>query len=446
MSANCRWLKHTSGEDKNSPEEPAAYTLQTVFRVSPRGPRQSEFHSRRAHKKSRSGCLTCKKRRVKCDEGKPVCQRCKTRGIGCGYPSGSEVARRRDDVSSPSPSVLLSSMCLESITDSIKETLSYGVECSPYVLSSNASQDPLSTVAFNHFVRFSTDTIPTPCIREVMKTDVVRVAFANPHLMYTLLGVGMLHFNRYAPNKERSVAESYFWQHAINLYQEALSSKIHEGNIDALLSTCMLMGVMTICPEKFDVTDSWVLTNKPEALNWLALQSGLSCILQLASSLLPKSIWGEAFKEVDKEGDKIFKQEEKTGREGLDSDLADLCGITEESTPDSSVYYPPLRYLSKLVGLEPNGPNAAHVASFMGRLECDFMALLRKRDPPALIILAHWMGLMCCLSEWQPWVEGRIRKECIAICMFLEYSTDPRILLLLRFPAEACGYKLGIFT
>ncbi|KAJ5609311.1 hypothetical protein N7528_009878 [Penicillium herquei] len=254
----------------------------------------------------------------------------------------------------------------------------------------------------------------------------------------------MLHFNRYSPSKDRAIAESYFWQHAINLYQKALSSKIHEGNVDALLSTCMLMGVMTICPEKFEATDSWVLTNKPESMNWLALQSGLRCILTLTSSYLPKSIWCEAFKEVDRTGDKIFKQEEAKGREGLSPDLADLCEIDEETTEESNIYYTPLRYLSELMVLEPSGPNVAHVASFMGRLECEFLALLRKRDPRALVILAHWMGLMCSLSEWQPWVEARIRKECVAICMFLEYSSDPRILSLLRFPAEACGYRVTI--
>ncbi|KEF58084.1 uncharacterized protein A1O9_06007 [Exophiala aquamarina CBS 119918] len=37
--------------------------------------------------KSRAGCLTCKKRRVKCDQARPTCQRCIKAGLGCGgYP------------------------------------------------------------------------------------------------------------------------------------------------------------------------------------------------------------------------------------------------------------------------------------------------------------------------------------------------------------------------
>ncbi|KAJ5524424.1 hypothetical protein N7494_011074 [Penicillium frequentans] len=433
-----------SPELSSSHDNTGARNLQTVFR------KQNGFHSRRAHKKSRAGCLTCKKRRVKtnklsramqlrpiqCDEERPNCQRCKARGIECGYSSESDDAGNdtKKLIASP-PNATISSLAIEDITKSIQTTLSLDPDWSPYALMNKNSDHPLSTVAFQHFVKSSTDTVVVPAIRNVMRADMIRVAFTSAHLMYTILGVGMLHYNRYSPNKERSVAESYLWQHAITLYQKALSYKIRPENVDALLSTCMLMGIMTICPEKFEPTESWVLTNKPEAMNWLALQSGLKTILTLASPYLSTK--------VDETGDKIFKQDEAKGREGLDPLLADLCGIDEESTETTSVYYAPLSYLSRLMKLEFNGPNAAHCASFMGRLECDFLALLRERDPPALMILAYWMGHMCLLSEWQPWIEGRIRKECVAICMFLEYSSDPRILLLLRFPAEACGYKLS---
>lgn len=44
-------------------------------------------HTRKAHKKVRTGCLTCKIRRKKCDETKPTCLRCTSTGRKCdGYP------------------------------------------------------------------------------------------------------------------------------------------------------------------------------------------------------------------------------------------------------------------------------------------------------------------------------------------------------------------------
>ncbi|KAH7306072.1 hypothetical protein BKA65DRAFT_601820 [Rhexocercosporidium sp. MPI-PUGE-AT-0058] len=47
---------------------------------------------RRSHPKVKSGCLTCKVRRVKCDERRPFCKRCTKFGIQCdGYPPPKRV-------------------------------------------------------------------------------------------------------------------------------------------------------------------------------------------------------------------------------------------------------------------------------------------------------------------------------------------------------------------
>lgn len=39
------------------------------------------------HKRTRSGCLTCRARRIKCDETRPVCERCRKGSRDCVYPS-----------------------------------------------------------------------------------------------------------------------------------------------------------------------------------------------------------------------------------------------------------------------------------------------------------------------------------------------------------------------
>ncbi|GMM46922.1 hypothetical protein DAPK24_034970 [Pichia kluyveri] len=40
---------------------------------------------RKPHKKAKTGCSSCKKRRIKCDEGKPTCLRCEKRNLQCVY-------------------------------------------------------------------------------------------------------------------------------------------------------------------------------------------------------------------------------------------------------------------------------------------------------------------------------------------------------------------------
>ncbi|ETI24708.1 hypothetical protein G647_04077 [Cladophialophora carrionii CBS 160.54] len=61
---------------------------QPLLPLAPRTVTQSsEEVSRRKQPKSRNGCVTCKARRMKCDESKPTCQQCSRRGVPCGgYP------------------------------------------------------------------------------------------------------------------------------------------------------------------------------------------------------------------------------------------------------------------------------------------------------------------------------------------------------------------------
>lgn len=43
--------------------------------------------SRRGHLKSRFGCFNCKRRRVKCNEGRPTCEHCRRLELVCVYPT-----------------------------------------------------------------------------------------------------------------------------------------------------------------------------------------------------------------------------------------------------------------------------------------------------------------------------------------------------------------------
>lgn len=60
---------------------------------------RSSTGKRKYHQKSRNGCLTCKKRRVKCDEQRPVCQKCINLKLECGYVrDGTSGDDEHDDV------------------------------------------------------------------------------------------------------------------------------------------------------------------------------------------------------------------------------------------------------------------------------------------------------------------------------------------------------------
>ncbi|KAK3988699.1 hypothetical protein QBC44DRAFT_328762 [Cladorrhinum sp. PSN332] len=63
------------------------------------------------YRKVKTGCLTCKTRKVKCDEAKPHCQRCTSTGRKCdGYRSAAPETRKRPiNILSPHPSGLFQS-------------------------------------------------------------------------------------------------------------------------------------------------------------------------------------------------------------------------------------------------------------------------------------------------------------------------------------------------
>ncbi|CEF72088.1 unnamed protein product [Fusarium graminearum] len=51
---------------------------------------------RRSHKKSKKGCLQCKRRHVKCDEGRPACLLCTMTGRDCSFTSDEQTSSASD--------------------------------------------------------------------------------------------------------------------------------------------------------------------------------------------------------------------------------------------------------------------------------------------------------------------------------------------------------------
>lgn len=75
-------------------------------------PEDKKGYKRKYHLKSRKGCSTCKKRRVKCDEAKPQCGNCVRMKLVCGYigdPPEDEPPRKKSKSSVKSEDDLFAS-------------------------------------------------------------------------------------------------------------------------------------------------------------------------------------------------------------------------------------------------------------------------------------------------------------------------------------------------
>ena len=71
------WKKIASAQSENL-LDPSLNTLRS-------GQNEDTRLTRRKHKKSRKGCLTCKRRHVRCDENVPRCLNCTRRNQSCTY-------------------------------------------------------------------------------------------------------------------------------------------------------------------------------------------------------------------------------------------------------------------------------------------------------------------------------------------------------------------------
>ncbi|KAL4739214.1 hypothetical protein BDV11DRAFT_205278 [Aspergillus similis] len=386
--------------------------LQSTFRVTlPDRPVETPYHARRAHKKSRNGCLICKGRRVKCDERKPTCLRCENYGAACVYTSPPSISSSRSSSSLPSttagssrstpPNSTLASLSMSDMVNRVRDALGNDLAVAPPTIGNRDEALNLALDSFRFFLTSSINNVSTPLIREVMRSEMIHIAFDTPYLMYTVLGCGVLHMNRISPgNESREVGEAYFWQRALQRYSAALEHPVNQQNVSGLISASLLIGVSSIAPLRFEIQDSWVFTGRDSDLNWLAIQGGLACILRYARQYLPGSIWGVPFSQSHEVESRLFQYEVTKGREGLHPELADLCGITDETDDQTSLYWYPIKLLTPFLELEANAENASQCTTWMGRLEPPFVNLCRERDARALVILAYWMGLMCSLAQW----------------------------------------------
>ncbi|CAI7586611.1 unnamed protein product [Penicillium glandicola] len=412
-------------------------------------PSEQIYHSRRPHRKSRGGCVKCKQRRVKCDEAKPHCVRCQKHGIECDYTSQPAQPQNTNNIVSQfvktnpeltSIDSLASSMSLIIVADKLNELLQLPSATDtrlPRVLT-DATASTRTMEALHHFHKAPAFEMESQTPVRIVMGKMVELAFETPFLMHSIIAAATTHLCTLHPeNKAYRISAAYHWQQTINQYSTEVSKTITHSNMDKLYSTCLMISMHSFLQETFNPHTSFVFTTDPTALTWLRLQAGLRHLLARTQPWLPQSMWWTVFMESR---DPLDFEDKRPGRVGLDPDLADLCGITHDSTVESNPCLWPLRMLMGLLPFERVSGSFGVYNTFMGRLENPFYECLLEKEVPALVLLAWWLGLMCCVEEW--WVEIRVRSECTAICMFLEDSCDPLVLKLLEFPASCCGYLL----
>jgi Fungal specific transcription factor domain len=167
---------------------------------------------RQSHQKSRLGCFSCKTRRIKCGEEKPVCENCAdaARARVCVYPSEDPSTERLSDIQAPSAT-------------------------------------PASTREFNlqdmqffyHFINAAVPPLPLGSTA-VWVHEIPQFAQEHPYLMHALLALGASHLGSVSPenSKYHKAALTHRIRAISGLKKAMPQARGVYGESDAILATC----------------------------------------------------------------------------------------------------------------------------------------------------------------------------------------------------------------
>lgn len=185
-------ISNASTSPMSSFSPPSSHSLQDIGKY--------KATKRRPHSKSRHGCTTCKRRRVKCDETHPICKNCQHLDLQCSY------------TSVPTP-------------------------------ASQPAGTPnvMDIRLFHHFTTIVSRTIADAGIpsAEIWNTEIPNMAFDQPCLMSAILALSARHLAITSPTPMNSAITSHH-DEAIRLLSQDVRS-VTPQNFDALLASSILL-------------------------------------------------------------------------------------------------------------------------------------------------------------------------------------------------------------
>ncbi|KAE8377041.1 C6 transcription factor [Aspergillus bertholletiae] len=204
---------------------------------------------RRAHKKSRTGCVQCKERRVKCDESVP-CLNCARRGLPCRYaiPNG-----KRPGASSSRPDRAHNSQTelSLSISDHLaqrllgKEPISSAFDhlLANVALPSHwSAQDP---ELMYHYCMLTSKTLSRrEEVQNVWQNAVPKISFSHEYLMHGILALSALHIALETPERCSSYLTRSSFHLALGL--RTFRTLLHSPTPDNCCPLFAFSGVMII--------------------------------------------------------------------------------------------------------------------------------------------------------------------------------------------------------
>lgn len=318
-------------------------------------------NSRRAHTKSRRGCQGCKKGRVKCDETLPRCVRCTKKGVRCEYEAPSTLPK----------------------------------QLQVYELR-----------LMHHYTISTFRSVATTNRGQLYAVDVPRLCFRFEYALHALLSLSASHLAYLEKDDKRHrLAASNQRLLAMSGLRKAIAHGVTKGNSDAVLMTAIFLAVQqfTVHYDATRATQEWSGISE----GWFPLFQGLAEIVQTMWNWLDES---------------IFSDIRKFNIDTLEYDAESVANLLQLCEEDK-VYIDSIIRLGKLYNfsstLTADTDVLPYITAWPIMLSQEFVELLKKNDPRALIIIAHYFRLLDTLKTTCWYLDGFYESENNAIVKIL---------------------------
>ncbi|EXJ92628.1 hypothetical protein A1O3_01180 [Capronia epimyces CBS 606.96] len=386
---------------------------------------------RRTMRRSRFGCRNCKLRKLKCDEGKPQCKRCRSFGILCNFqPNVPDLQPVADDSVRSYPS-----RCRWTQVGRERTELPPPPPLTGAVWTCDASTFyQLSAKCQDFITRYLGRSLITPDDPNMIQVNrkLLTLAFSHPFLMHASLAVALAydrHLNSRSssrPGCRRTREECYHCYQSTVLFNRRLREPIETKDKDPIWATAAALAVLTFAnPDSDTPEESWPLKpsdpssssfsaerDRDRDLEWLRMSEGKMSLWRVADPLRPDSL----FRVLAPTFARMHSPLPEQGIDGIPTGLAIACRLDHSSTAEDNPYFHAAHAVSQILHLPDSQVTTGHSELFTRTIRGPFRSLLLDKDPVALLLLYLWYR-KAGRAIW--WIAARARVECPAICSFL---------------------------
>ncbi|KAH8889950.1 hypothetical protein GQ53DRAFT_868295 [Thozetella sp. PMI_491] len=363
---------------------------------------QREFRQHRRHRKSRNGCSQCRRRRVKCDEGRPCCSSCHQRNELCDYPvnrkvgsSSTVIARSGMTPSDPAPQ-----------TRSITSNASL-----PVLPAANPLPNRhLELLILHNFTVYTCKALTgnnSPQMLELWSVRIPKLAIAYEPLLNAVLAFSGLHMLALqAENDALRACRNVYLENAVTHYHATLgaSTPLSPEITDATYFTSVLLLADALASVRKRELEPYTPPS-----NWL----GIGQIVRSVLDALAKSV--------------VLFSEAQAKRfpyllEPRTADGSQHLATPPETEETAFAYRDMASFLGTLeAAIQAGEPHHSLIRRFLFSatiVQNPFVEQLEVKLPKALIMLAHFWAMAARISLevgglW--WIDAAPWREVKAI-------------------------------